>query len=174
MENDPKEILFFNNAKVEGFPSGVRVKSVCVYFWDGLEGENGKICLKFCWLRLSVKDEAAGVWSLRPEDNRDVWDEFLSTLKRTQASSSWGKVKEAFGGTFALSSSAFLCFEFDGSLEGYDTASPWVVYGAWHQEQLPSGHVRITFFRNQIAHENPDHEIWRKAEYEAKRSQEQQ
>jgi hypothetical protein len=154
------EILFFNNSNVEGFPTGVRAKSVSVYLWDGLERG-----LKECWLRLVYS--GSGTWKLRKEDNLEVWAEFLATLDGTNSPSVWGKVKETFGGTYALESSAFLCFEFDGDLKGYDTASPWVVYGAWHQEQLSSGHLRITFFRNQIAHENPDHEIWRKAEYEA-------
>ena len=150
----------FNNVKVEGFPTGVRAKSVSVYLWDGLERG-----LKECWLRLVYS--GFGTWALRKADNLDVWSEFLATLGRTSTPSVWGTVKEAFGGTYALESSAFLCFEFEGSLDGYDTASPWVVYGAWHQERLSSGHIRITFFRNQVAHENPDHEIWRKAEYEA-------
>ena len=63
-------------------------------------------------------------------------------------------------------------FEFEGHAEGYDIASPWVIYAQWEDEWVNNKlGRRIRIFRNVVAHENPDHEIWRLAEYEAEQQQ---
>lgn len=66
-------------------------------------------------------------------------------------------------------SNVFLYLEFDPAqtYRDYDLASPWIVHCCWEDDWVDDvlGR-RILIYRNTKAHENPDHELWRLAEYE--------
>ena len=111
--------------------------------------------LKESWLSLE-KGDRPGEWIATATDNASSWEALTSVLSDKERSHA---------------STIFLCFEFKestkGSAKGYNLTSPWVVYGQWEDDWVNEKlGRRIRIFRNVVAHENPDHEIWRLAEYE--------
>ncbi len=66
-------------------------------------------------------------------------------------------------------SNVFLHLEFDQTepYGDYNLSSPWIVHACWEDEWINDElGRRILIYRNTKAHENPDHELWRLAEYE--------
>lgn len=148
-------IRFYHNAAAIALPAGVSIDKVSLFVWEGMEVEMLKDtdpALKKSWLSLK-KGGRPGEWIAESKANSDSWSALTSILS---------------DGERSHASSLFLCFEFSGSAKGYDTTTSWVVYGQWEDDWV-NGKLgrRIRIFRNVVAHENPDHEIWRLAEYEA-------
>ncbi len=79
----------------------------------------------------------------------------------------WGPAAPSNGPSHK--SNVFLHLEFDQTqtYRDYDLSSPWIVHGCWEDEWIDDElGRRILIYRNTKAHENPDHELWRLAEYE--------
>ena len=157
-------IRFYHNAAAIALPAGMSIDKVSLFVWEGMEVlEQGteKNKLKKSWLSLK-KGDRPGEWIAESKANSDSWSALTSVLSDKERSHA---------------STIFLCFKFSESEKSeksekkYDTTSPWVVYGQWEDDWV-NGKLgrRIRIFRNVVAHENPDHEIWRLAEYEAKQA----
>ena len=141
--------------RMNPLPDGVRIGKVSLFVWEGMEVQKAKNvvpALKESWLKLE-RGSRAGEWIAQADHNPASWGALTSVL-------SDGRREHA--------SSAFLCFEFEGKADGYDTSSPWVVCAQWEDDWVSDElGRRVRIFRNVVAHENPDHEIWRLAEYAA-------
>ncbi len=154
----PQELTslrFFHNPDAIALPDGVRIGKVSLFVWEGMEVQEAKNvvpALKESWLKLE-RGSRAGEWIAQADHNLASWGAMTSVL-------SDGRREHA--------SSVFLCFEFEGKADGYDTSSPWVVCAQWEDDWVSDElGRRVRIFRNVVAHENPDHEIWRLAEYAA-------